>query len=342
MGAGREASCATEHPFVPSSAIHDTRRAGCALVGALLPSSQSGKEPQRSIHHHVHHWERCVFPSSSCIIQFITSSIFPAQAGAENIVICTAGPGATYQTFLAANRIVDVKCGISGNSATQCFPYYTYAEDGSNRRENITDWALEQFQAQYGLEVGKWDIFHYIYAILHHPHYRERYSENLKRDLPHIPLLSRSEAYQAAVRIGQALMDLHVKYEQQEPYPLTLQEDPSVPFSRLCLVEKMKLTPDRAAVIVNKGLTLGDVPVACFRYLPGNRSALEWVIDQYQVSKDVRSGIVSDPNNPNDPEYIVRLIKQVVTVSVRTVELVDRLAQEVKPEDWQGETNASE
>jgi predicted helicase len=70
----------------------------------------------------------------------------------------------------------------------QCFPFYTYSEDGSNRRENITDWALKQFQEQYGAEVTKRDIFHYVYAVLHSPQYRERYAENLKRELPRIPL----------------------------------------------------------------------------------------------------------------------------------------------------------
>ncbi|HET8842779.1 MAG TPA: type ISP restriction/modification enzyme, partial [Ktedonobacteraceae bacterium] len=264
--------------------------------------------------------------------------IFPAPASEqENVIIGVTGVGADHQTFLAARHIVDVKFGINGNSAIQCFPYYTYAEDGSNRRENITDWALKQFQAKYGESVNKWDIFHYIYAMLHHPQYRERYAENLKRDLPHIPLLQRIEAYQAAVRIGQALMDLHVNYEQQEPYLLTPQEDPSVPFGELYIVEKMKFTPDRTAVIVNKGLTLAGIPDACFRYRLGNRSALEWVIDQYQVSKDARSGITSDPNRLDDPEYIVRLVKQVVTVSVKTVALVDELAQAVTMEDWMEE-----
>ncbi|HXR66832.1 MAG TPA: type ISP restriction/modification enzyme, partial [Ktedonobacteraceae bacterium] len=264
--------------------------------------------------------------------------IFPTvESESENIVIGIVGIGSTHQTFFAAHQIVDVKCGISGNAATQCFPYYTYAEDGSNRRENITDWALKQFQAKYGEDVTKWDIFHYIYAMLHHPQYRERYDENLKRDLPHILLLTRIEAYRAAVKIGHILMNLHINYEQQEPYLLTHQEDPSVPFGQLYIVEKMKLTPDRSAVIVNKGLTLAGIPEACFRYRLGNRSALEWVIDQYQMSKDARSGITSDPNRLDDSEYIVRLVKQVVAVSVKTVELVDELAQAVTQEDWLGE-----
>lgn len=253
-------------------------------------------------------------------------------AASENIVICVPGPG-NRKDFgcLATNLIANLDLAFE---KTQCFPYYTYAEDGNNRRENITDWALEQFQAQYGESVTKWDIFYHVYAMLHHPQYRERYAENLKRDLPHIPLLLRTEAYQAAVRIGQALMDQHVNYEQQEPYPLTPQEDPSVPFGELYIVEKMKLTPDRSAVVVNKGLTLAGIPDTCFRYRLGNRSALEWVIAQYQVSKDARSGISSDPNRLDDPEYIVRLVKQVVTVSVKTVELVNELAQVVTMEDW--------
>jgi predicted helicase len=93
--------------------------------------------------------------------------IYPtAVSEAENTVICVVGPGASHQTVIVANAIVDVKCGISGNSATQCFPYYVYAKDGSNRRENITDWALYQFQEKYGPEVTKWDIFHYVYAML--------------------------------------------------------------------------------------------------------------------------------------------------------------------------------
>lgn len=261
--------------------------------------------------------------------------IFPVQENEkENIAICLTGLGAEKPFLTLATNIICDYHLVGAGANTQCFPYYTYAEDGSNRRENITDWALGQFQARYGDDVSKWDIFHYVYAMLHHPGYRERYAENLKRDLPHIPLLARVEAYQAAARIGRALMDLHVNYEQQEPYPLTPQEDPSVPFGQLFIVEKMKLTPDRTAVIVNKGLTLAGIPEACFRYRLGNRSALEWVIDQYQASKDARSGITSNPNRVDDPEYIVRLVKQVTTVSVRTVALVDELALAVTQEDW--------
>jgi predicted helicase len=265
--------------------------------------------------------------------QGIFPIVFPTpDTEQENILICAASIGAGHQTFFAAKAFVDIKCGISGNSIIQCFPYYTYLKDGSNRRENITEWALAQFQAKYGPEVTKWDIFHYVYTMLHHPQYRERYTENLKRDLPHIPLLHTKEGFMTCVSIGRQLMESHLHYEQTKEYPLKWVENRDVPFS--WRVEKMRLAPDRSAVIVNESLTLAGIPQECFQYRLGNRSALEWVIDQYQVSKDKRSGIVSDPNQLDDEEYIARLVGRVVTVSVETVRLVNELAQGITQEDW--------
>lgn len=265
----------------------------------------------------------------------------------ENLIICVPGLGNRKEFgCLAVNAIPSMDLAFE---KVQCFPYYTYAEDGSNRRENITDWALEQFQAQYGQtstessrSITKWDIFHYAYAMLHHPQYRERYAENLKRDLPHIPLLLRLEAFEAAVSIGQQLMDLHVNYEQAEEYALKEIEDETVPYLEARRVEKMKLNPDRSAIALSRGLTLAGIPEACFRYRLGNRSALEWVIDQYQVTTDKNGEITSDPNRLDDAEYIVKLIKKVVTVSVKTVELVEELAQAVTQEDWSGSASDEE
>src|SRR5258706_6458519 len=96
----------------------------------------------------------------------------------------------------------------------------------------------------------------------------------------------------------------------------------------------MRLTPNKDAVVVNEWLTLSGIPQVCFQYRLGNRSALEWVIDQYQVSTDARSGIINDPNREDDPEYIVRLVGRVVTVSVETVRLVKELAQCISQEAW--------
>ncbi len=262
---------------------------------------------------------------------------FPAlESEAENITICVPGLG-DRKGFgcLATNTLPGMDLAFE---KVQCFPFYTYAEDGSNRRENITDWALRQFQEKYGAQVSKWDIFHYVYAMLHHPVYRARYAENLKRDLPHIPLLKSTTAFETCVRIGKALMELHLRYEQARQYPLKEIENRDVPFS--WRVEKMRLTPDKSALIVNESLTLAGIPQACFAYRLGNRSALEWVIDQYQVSTDTRSSIVSDPNNLDDEEYIVRLVRQVITVSVETVRLVEELAEQVTLADWLDDVGA--
>jgi hypothetical protein len=100
-------------------------------------------------------------------------------------------------------------------------------------------------------------------------------------------------------------------------------------------IERLRLSPDRRAIQVSPGLTLADIPEDCFRYVLGHRSALEWVLEQYQLRRDPRSGIVLDPNRPDDPDYIVRLLKQIVTVSLQTLTLVAELEQAVTPEDWQ-------
>jgi predicted helicase len=201
--------------------------------------------------------------------------------------------------------------------------------------EQRYSWSYFVHLRKYGPEVTKWNIFHYVYGMLHHPEYHERYKENLKRDLPHIPLLHQREAFETCVRIGQQLMDIHLNYEQAKEYPLDEIENKDVLFSTV--VEKMKLTPDRTAVIVNESLTLSGIPQECFQYRLGNRSALERVIDQYQVSKDKCSSIECDPNRIDDQGYIVRLVGQVITVSIEAVKLVNALAQAMTVEDWMGE-----
>jgi predicted helicase len=255
--------------------------------------------------------------------------IFPTPVTeAENVVICLSGIGSNKSFHcLATNIIPDLH--LTGDS--QCFPYYVYSEDGSNRRENITDWALRQFQERYGPDVTKWDIFHYVYAMLHHPQYRQRYAENLKRDLPHIPLVRERAAFDACVRIGDALMRTHLDYEKAELFgELAWSDGPDDPW----YVNKMRLTPDRGTVIINRRLSLPNIPPECFTYRLGNRSALEWIIDQYQVSTDKRSGIVSNPNRSDDEQYIARLVQRIVTVSVETVRLVSELERTVSAEDW--------
>jgi predicted helicase len=138
----------------------------------------------------------------------------------------------------------------------------------------------------------------------------------LKKELPRVPLLPEFGRYAA---IGRALAGLHVHYEHVAPYPLAFHWKTDRPVS--WRVEKMKLAKDKAELQVNDALTLGGIPPEVSGYRLGNRSALEWVVDQYRV--DPKTG--EDPNRPDDPEYIVRLVQRVVTVSLRTVALVSRL-----------------
>ena len=249
--------------------------------------------------------------------------IFPtSESEAENrsIVVSDIGFRSPHFNILMSNRIVDLHLAASSD-AHQCFPFYTYDEDGTNRRENITDWALERFRARYDdPTIGKWDVFHYVYGVLHQPAYREKFGDNLKLELPRVPLL---DDFRAVSEAGRRLADLHVHYEQVDPWPLAwvYSRDTPIKFH----VEKMRLSKDRATLVVNETLSLGEIPPETFRYRLGNRSALEWVIDQHQVSTDKRSGIVTDPNRPDDPEYIVRLVERVVRVSVETVKIIESL-----------------
>ena len=122
--------------------------------------------------------------------------------------------------------------------------------------------------------------------------------------------------------IGAALMKLHIEYEQQAESKLERTDTGKLDWR----VEKMALSKDKTQLKYNGFLTLSGIPTETYEYRLGNRSALEWVVDQYRVSTDARSGIVNDPNREDDPEYIVRLVGQVVTVSVETVRQVKKLA----------------
>ena len=252
---------------------------------------------------------------------YVFPSIFPiSETEQENRVICVSGLGSNkpFQTLMASL----IPC-FDILEKTQCFPFYTYDEDGTNRRENITDWALEQFRAYYQDEsITKWDIFHYVYGILHHPDYRERYQANLKRDLPRLPFGS---DFWAFAKAGQRLGEIHIGYETVPEYQLVFIENREVPLD--WRVEKMKLSKDKTQLVYNDFLTLDGIPPKAFDYRLGNRSALEWVIDQYRVKTDKRSGIINDPNRVDDPQYIVKLIGRVISVSLETVGIVEGLTR---------------
>ena len=246
--------------------------------------------------------------------------LFPT-ANSTNIAISITDIGSRSPfSILASTRISDIHL-CAPSDTFQCFPFYIYDEDGSNRRENITDWALNEYREHYNdSKITKWDIFHYVYALLHHPDYRERYAANLKRELPRIPY---APDFWGFAKAGKQLAELHVNYEKQPEYPLERIENPNEKISYR--VEKMRMGKNKTAIMYNSFLTLSGIPPEVYEYRLGNRSALEWVIDQYQVSTDKRSGITNDPNREDDAEYIVRLVGQVVHVSLETVKLVKAL-----------------
>lgn len=243
--------------------------------------------------------------------------IFPLR-DANNSVICMNGIGMSkpFHTIMVS-VIPDVQFTPNG----QCFPFYTYDEDGSNRKENITDWALKEFRVHYNdKKITKWDIFYYVYGLLHHQKYGENYQANLKRELPRIPFTPDFWGFSKA---GKKLAELHANYEKQEEYPLEVIENKDEPLN--WRVEKMKLSKDKTQLIYNNFLTLDGIPPDVFGYRLGNRSALDWIVDQYQVKTDKRSGIVNDPNREDEPDYIVKLIKKVVTISLETNKIVRAL-----------------
>ena len=251
---------------------------------------------------------------------YVFPFIFPIPE-TENRVICVNITKEKPFTCLMVDCIPDLVAIGGFGSPGQCFPFYTYDKDGGNRRENITDWALAKFRAHYQDDtITKWDLFHYVYALLHHPDYRERYQANLNRDRPRLPY---APDFWEFAKAGQRLGEIHIGYEEMPEYQLAFIENREVPIN--WRVEKMKLSKDKTQLVYNDFLTLDGIPAKVFDYRLGNRSALGWVVDQYCVKRDKRSGIVNDPNRADDPRYIVKLIGKVITVSLETVEIVEGL-----------------
>jgi predicted helicase len=208
--------------------------------------------------------------------------------------------------------------------------------DGYRKIDNITDEALRRFHAAYGDALTKDDIFFYIYGLLHSPEYRETYASDLKKMLPRIPLVEDPWPF---VEAGRKLSELHLGYESVMPFPLDgLDMQPTGDPYEFFRVQKMaiakvreggKLVPDRSTITYNSRITLGGIPEDAYRYMLGSRSAIEWIIDRYQVKTDRASGIANDPNDwsreVGDPRYIIDLLARIVTVSLETMQVVDNL-----------------
>ena len=215
--------------------------------------------------------------------------------------------------------------------------------DGYVRVDNITDEIKALYRDALGTDITGDDIFHFVYGKLHDPGYRTKYAADLKKMLPHIETPSSRVEFDKFAAAGQELMDLHVGYEDVEPWPLDIQVKGDESDRETWRVLKMKWAKrknpetgknvnDVTKLIYNKRVTISGIPEEADEYMLGSRSAVAWLIDRYQVKKDKASGIVNDPNDWADevgnPRYIVDLIGKVVRVAMETVRIVDGLGSE--------------
>jgi predicted helicase len=235
-----------------------------------------------------------------------------------NRVICLSGISSNKSFHcLMTDCIPDLH--LTGDS--QCFPLYTYSLDGEHRSENVTPWAIEQF----GGELTREQIFYATYALLHHPTYRSRYAENLKRELPRIPT-TLFDARELA-RIGKTLGDLHVDFETAPELEsvkiVEAKREKGVKVS--FRVEAMKWNKEKTELTVNSQFKLSGFTPEMFQYKLGNRSALDWLVESFRVKKDARSGLISDPNRDDEPQYILRLVRRVAHISLETQRLIGQL-----------------
>ncbi len=219
--------------------------------------------------------------------------------------------------LLGTDTIVDLH--TTGDS--QCLPLYYFNDAGENI-ENVTNWGLHQFQSHYSnKKITKENIFHYVYAVLHNPAYRTKYEQNLKRDFPRIPFYEDFGKWSAW---GKVLMDLHIGYEEVNPFNLKEKTDSSVSQPKA----KLKADKDKGIIILDEATSLTGIPAEAWQYELGNRSALEWILDQYKEKKPKDPTIAEKFNTYRFADYkpqVIDLLKRVCTVSVETMKIIDAM-----------------
>jgi predicted helicase len=273
----------------------------------------------------------------------LAPKLFPTP-NTPNRVICVSGVGVTKEfSCIIADIIPDLE--LIGKS--QCFPLYYYEErakaapslfdsaDTSEyiRRDGVSDWILAQARERYGSTVDKEAIFYYVYGFLHHPAYRERFSADLKKMLPRLPLVESPKDFWAFSKAGRLLADLHLGYDDFSKAPS------AVPIGVVVLgaesgqfrVEKMRFPSkdDKSRILYNSHITVENIPAEAYEYVVNGKSAIEWVMERYAVTVHKDSGIRNDPNDwaaeAGNPRYILDLLLSVIRLSVETVEVVKGL-----------------
>ena len=281
--------------------------------------------------------------------------LFPSPE-TKNLVICLPGIGGRWVEFspFMVNDIPDLHLH---NDGTQCFPLYYYEKksvyqptlfDGDKseytRKDGITNFILERCRASYGPKVSKEDIFYYVYGLLHSPDYRRTFAADLKKMLPRLPLVEKPADFWAFSKAGRALAELHLKYETQPPHPEVVVSGAEQGKFR---VEKMRFPDkqDKTTIEYNPWITISHIPQEACEYVVNGRTAVEWIMERYQIKTDKASGITNDPNNwateQGKPRYILDLLLSVITVSVETVKIVNGLpGLEVAMETTENERQA--
>lgn len=263
---------------------------------------------------------------------------FP-KADTKNYVICVSGVGVTKDfSTIITDTVPDLE--LIGKS--QCFPLDYYEEREKQApslfdkpgesdyisREGVSDFILGRSRKMYGNSVSKEDIFYYVYGFLHSPEYIETFANDLKKMLPRLPLVEDVKDFWKFSKAGRELADLHINYESVPAY-----EDVTVKGadSGFYIVDKMRFPKknQKETIIYNSKIVVDNIPAKAYDYVVNGKSAIEWIMERYQVTTHKDSGI---KNNPNDwteevgnPRYILDLLLSIINVSVQTVEIVDGL-----------------
>lgn len=276
---------------------------------------------------------------------YSTLQFFPA-ANTENKVICLSPDGGKGFSVLITNQLPDIH--FLGD--TQCFPQFHFSKNEEEfseslfsieetkkiRHDGITDIGLKYYQSYYPSQIiSKDDIFYYVYGVLHSQNYRERYADNLSKQLPRIPAVKKFEDFIAFSEAGRKLADLHLNYETVEPYPVNF-EGGALLLSTLMdsdyYVTQMKFASkaDKSTVVYNHKITMHDIPLEAYEYVVNGKPALEWVMERQSVTTHKDSGIVNDANlwatdTMGDAAYPLKLFQRVITVSLETMQIVKAL-----------------
>ena len=296
------------------------------------------------------------FVKQHCYIDYVLTqrkyqmdSIFPAS-DSENRVICVPGIGSTNPfSALVADTMPDLHFLAFG----QCFPRYRYREraevqrelpgieSGRERIDNISDTALRAFRVRYNDNtITKDAIFDYVYGVLHASAYRERFANDLAKELPRIPL---APDFHAFAKAGRELAELHLGYEICAEYPLEIvfaREGEPRPAHFRIGDRAMRFADDEKTVLcINEHVSLRGIPATAHMYQVNGRTPLEWFIDRYRIVRDKKINIVNDPNGWfDDPRDLIAAIRRIVHVSVESTRIVEGLPEPITASDMMSAT----